>query len=385
MGNHTSKHGSRRHIKPHIDQTIDKNTPTAVNDPPPSPPLEHPPPLAKPAMSPPSSPPPSPPHHHRHESTASTVSSSSFWIDDCIERLLEAGHQGKPKALCLSPLETLLELSPPVKIVGDTHGQFSDLLRLFQMAGAPPSSNYLFLGDYIDRGQQSLETFLLLLCYKIKYPETFFLLRGNHESQNVSRGKFSLLLLRLEDQPSHFFLKVYGFYDECKRRLSVKSWRVFMDVCNTLPIAAIVADKIFCVHGGLSPWLESLDEIKAIERPIIETTGFINDLLWSDPTDTTLDWCANTDRGVSYCFGTRAVEDFLAKFDLDLICRGHMVVEDGYCFFAGRRLVTVFSAPNYCGSFDNLGAVMTVDDNLMCRFQLLTPANHPLCRSSQSE
>lgn len=153
-----------------------------------------------------------------------------------------------------------------------------------------------------------------------------------------------------------------------------------MDVCNTLPIAAIVADKIFCVHGGLSPWLESLDDIRAIERPLIETTGFVNDLLWSDPTDSTLDWCANTERGVSYCFGPRAVEDFLAKFDLDLICRGHMVVEDGYCFFADRRLVTVFSAPNYCGSFDNLGAVMTVDDNLMCRFQLLTPANHPLCR-----
>lgn len=85
-------------------------------------------------------------------------------------------------------LQTLLELSPPVKIVGDTHGQYSDLIRLFQMSGLPPSSNYLFLGDYVDRGKQSLETMLLLLCYKIKYPETFFLLRGNHENQNVTRG-----------------------------------------------------------------------------------------------------------------------------------------------------------------------------------------------------
>ncbi|ORZ20611.1 Metallo-dependent phosphatase [Absidia repens] len=299
-------------------------------------------------------------------------------IDHYIERLLEAGY-GTTKGsqrLCLNVMEvdsichaamdillqqpTLLELSPPVKIVGDTHGQYSDLIRLFQMSGHPPSSNYLFLGDYVDRGKQSLETMLLLLCYKIKYPETFFLLRGNHENQNVTR--------------------VYGFYDECKRRLSIKMWRLFIDVFNTLPIAALVGDKIFCVHGGLSPSLRSLDDIRRIQRPVdIPEHGLLIDLLWSDPSDSASEWEDN-ERGVSYCFGKKVVNEFLAKFDLDLVCRAHMVVEDGYEFFNDRTLVTVFSAPAYCGEFDNNAAVMSVDKDLMCSFQLLTPANHPLCK-----
>lgn len=129
-------------------------------------------------------------------------------IDDMIQRLLDVGYTGKVnKSLCLKNTEitaicqqareiflsqpTLIELSPPVKIVGDVHGQYSDLIRLFEMCGFPPSANYLFLGDYVDRGKQSLETILLLLCYKIKYPENFFLLRGNHECANVTRGMLS--------------------------------------------------------------------------------------------------------------------------------------------------------------------------------------------------
>ncbi|ORX48762.1 Metallo-dependent phosphatase [Hesseltinella vesiculosa] len=304
-------------------------------------------------------------------------------IDEYIDRLLDAGCRANKatQKLCLSITEidmichaamnifleqpTLLELSPPVKIVGDTHGQFPDLLRLFQMSGFPPESNYLFLGDYVDRGKQSLETMLLLLCYKIKYPETFFLLRGNHENQSVT--------------------KVYGFYDECKRRLNVRAWRLFVNVFNTLPVAALVGDKIFCVHGGLSPHLTSLDQIRDIARPTeVPEFGLLNDLLWSDPTVDTDDW-QDSDRGVSFCFGKNVLQDFLATFDLDLVCRAHMVVEDGYEFFNNRSLVTVFSAPNYCGQFDNLGAVMAVDEDLMCSFQLLTPANHPLCRSQTDE
>ena len=132
----------------------------------------------------------------------------SLDVDDFIQRLLDVGYTGKvSKSLCLKNPEivaicqaareiflsqpTLIELSPPVKIVGDVHGQYSDLIRLFEMCGFPPAANYLFLGDYVDRGKQSLETFLLLLCYKIKYPENFFLLRGNHECANVTRGQFS--------------------------------------------------------------------------------------------------------------------------------------------------------------------------------------------------
>jgi len=267
-------------------------------------------------------------------------------VDDMIQRLLDVGYTGKvSKSLCLKNTEiaaicqtardvflnqpTLIELSPPVKIVGDVHGQYSDLIRLFEMCGFPPAANYLFLGDYVDRGKQSLETILLLLCYKIKYPENFFLLRGNHECANVTR--------------------VYGFYDECKRRCNIKTWKTFIDVFNSLPIAAIVASKIFCVHGGLSPSLHSMDDIKRIQRPTdVPDYGLLNDLLWSDPSDTALDWEEN-ERGVSYCFGKAVINDFLVRYDMDLICRAHMVVEDGYEFWNDRTLVTVFSAPNYCG------------------------------------
>jgi serine/threonine-protein phosphatase PP1 catalytic subunit len=264
-------------------------------------------------------------------------------LDDMISRLLDAGYSTKvTKAVCLKNAEitavctavrevllsqpSLLELSAPVKIVGDIHGQYNDLIRLFEMCGFPPSSNFLFLGDYVDRGKQSLETILLLFCYKLKYPENFFILRGNHECANVTR--------------------VYGFYDECKRRCNIKVWKTFIDTFNCLPIASIVAEKIFCVHGGLSPSLAHMDDIRQIARPTdVPDYGLLNDLLWSDPADMDQDWESN-ERGVSYCFGKKVIVDFLARHDFDLVCRAHMVVEDGYEFFNDRLLVTVFSAPN---------------------------------------
>ncbi|CAH7686438.1 serine/threonine-protein phosphatase PP-Z [Phakopsora pachyrhizi] len=316
-------------------------------------------------------------HNHtiNHSSTISSQnqpqnSANNFDIDEMINRLLEVGYSTKSsKSVCLKNSEitsitslarevllsqpTLIELSPPVKIVGDVHGQFVDLIRLFEMCGFPPSSNYLFLGDYVDRGKQSLETILLLLCYKIKYPENFFLLRGNHECANVTR--------------------VYGFYDECKRRCNIKIWKTFIDVFNCLPISAVVASKIFCVHGGLSPSLMAMDDIRKIQRPTdVPDYGLLNDLLWSDPSDTATDWEDN-ERGVSYCFGKSIIAEFLTKHDFDLICRAHMVVEDGYEFWNERTLVTIFSAPNYCGEFDNFGAVMSVSEDLLCAFELLQP------------
>lgn len=122
-----------------------------------------------------------------------------------------------------------------------------------------------------------------------------------------------------------FYLIVYGFYDECKRRLSAKMWRTFVDVFNTLPIAALVAGKIFCVHGGLSPSLHSMDEIRNIQRPTdVPDYGLLNDLLWSDPAEIEGDWEDN-ERGVSYVFGKKVINEFLSKFDLDLVCRAHMV------------------------------------------------------------
>ena len=187
--------------------------------------------------------------------------------------------------------------------IGDVHGQYYDLLRIFEYGGFPPEANYLFLGDYIDRGKQSLETVCLLLAYKIKYPENFFLLRGNHECASINR--------------------IYGFYDECKRRYSIRLWRVFSDVFNCLPVAALVDEKIFCMHGGLSPELKNLDQIKNIMRPTdVPDTGLLCDLLWSDP-ERGIEAYGDNDRGVSFTFGEQVVRKFNEKHDIDLICRAH--------------------------------------------------------------
>lgn len=160
----------------------------------------------------------------------------------------------------------LLDLEAPIKVCGDIHGQYYDLLRLFEYGGFPPEANYLFMGDYVDRGKQSLETICLLLAYKIKYPENFFILRGNHECASINR--------------------IYGFYDECKlrlypfkytcishfifigkRRYNIKLWKIFTDCFNCLPIAAIIDEKIMCMHGGLSPDLQTMEQIRRVMRP----------------------------------------------------------------------------------------------------------------------
>ncbi|KAK3190322.1 hypothetical protein Dsin_029883 [Dipteronia sinensis] len=289
-------------------------------------------------------------------------------VDSIIKRLLDVRDKpGKLVQLSESEIRQLcvvskdiflrqpnfLELEAPIKICGDIHGQYTDLLKLFEYGGLPPRSNYLFLGDYVDRGKQSLETICILLAYKIKYPENFFLLRGNHECASINR--------------------VYGFYDECKRRFNIRLWKIFTDCFNCLPVAALIDEKILCMHGGLSPDLHNLNQIRNIQRPTdVPESGLLCDLLWSDPSKDINGWGPN-DRGVSYTFGADKVTEFLRKHDLDLIVRAHQVVEDGYEFFANRQLLTIFSAPNYCGEFDNAGAMMSVDETLMCSFQILKP------------
>ncbi|KAG7272678.1 hypothetical protein CRUP_008506 [Coryphaenoides rupestris] len=244
-------------------------------------------------------------------------------IDSIIQRLLEVkgSRPGKNvqlteneiRGLCLKSREIflsqpiLLELEAPLKICGDVHGQYYDLLRLFEYGGFPPESNYLFLGDYVDRGKQSLETICLLLAYKVKYPENFFLLRGNHECASINR--------------------IYGFYDECKRRYNIKLWKTFTDCFNCLPVAAIVDEKIFCCHGGLSPDLQSMEQVRRVMRPTdVPDQGLLCDLLWADPDKDVLGWGEN-DRGVSFTFGADVVAKFLHKHDMDLICRAHQTAK----------------------------------------------------------
>jgi len=291
-------------------------------------------------------------------------------VDAVIENCLEAKSskskliqvaiaEGQLKALCAKVREVflsqsaLLELEAPLKICGDIHGQYQDLLRLFEYGGQPPDSNYVFLGDYVDRGKNSLETITLMFAYKTKYPDNFFNLRGNHECASITR--------------------IYGFYDECKRRYNIKMWKGFCDVFNCMPVCAVIDEKIICMHGGLSPEITSMSQIKSLVRPTdVPDTGLLCDLLWADPDKDVTGW-EQSDRGVSYIFGADVVNNFLRKQDMDLIARAHQVVEDGYEFFAKRQLITLFSAPNYCGEFDNAGAMMSIDDSLMCSFKVLKP------------
>ena len=200
----------------------------------------------------------------------------------------------------------LLELQAPIKICGDTHGQYLDLLRFFDRIGYPPEFDYLFLGNYIDRGKQSIETICLLLAYKIKYPDNLFLLRCNHECASINR--------------------IYGFFDECKTKYNIKLWKIFNDLFNCLPVAAIIEHKIFCMHGGLSPELHSLDQINYLGRPIdVTDTGLLFDLLWSDPEiDQVNDWY-HGGASFSYTFSHNVVTTFLQKYDFKLICRSHQV------------------------------------------------------------
>mmetsp|Transcript_18877 Transcript_18877/g.37090 ORF Transcript_18877/g.37090 Transcript_18877/m.37090 type:complete len:386 (+) Transcript_18877:336-1493(+) len=294
-------------------------------------------------------------------------------VDETIEELLKAracnrAHEVDVRLnfkaiyrICLRAEELftnepgLLKLKAPINIVGDIHGQFLDLLRYFEIGGLPPNSQYLFLGDYVDRGKHGVETTMLLLAYKLKYPNRIFMLKGNHECATISR--------------------LYGFWDECTQKYDEASWRAMNSVFRALPLAALINDRIFATHGGLSPDLITLNDINDIPRPSdVPIEGLLCDLLWSDPTKDSQVWMPS-DRGVSYCFGEQVVDAFLKAFDVDIIVRAHQVVAEGFEFFppGTRKLVTVFSAVNYCNQFDNAGAMMLVDSDLVCSFHVLKP------------
>jgi len=243
----------------------------------------------------------------------------------------------------------LLKLDAPATICGDIHGQYKDLISILRTKAFPSSNPFLFLGDYVDRGSQSIETMSLLLACKIKYPSKTFLLRGNHECSTINR--------------------IYGFYEECRRKINVKVWRIFNEVFDCLPVAAIISNKIFCVHGGLSPDLVDLEQINDLARPTsIPSRGLMCDLLWSDPETELTGWAENS-RGVSYTFGENVVKKFLLSNGLTHVCRAHQIVENGYEFFADGQLVTLYSATNNVGEFDNLGAILDIDADLQFSFK----------------
>ncbi|CAJ1964046.1 unnamed protein product [Cylindrotheca closterium] len=249
----------------------------------------------------------------------------------------------------------VLRLKAPIKICADIHGQFFDLLRIFDYGDYPSKSDYLFLGDYVDRGKQSVEVVAMLFGFKFLFPEKLHMLRGNHESGSINR--------------------IYGFHDECGRKYSNKLYKAFVKAFNCLPVVAVIDETVVCMHAGISPSLMDLDEVNKKERPCeIPEEGWMCDFVWADP-DPDVKGFEESDRGVSYLFGGDALCQFLEKNDYELVVRGHQVVEDGYQFFHERKLVTLFSAPNYCGEFDNAGAIMIIAKDMTCSFQIFKPVS----------
>ena len=242
----------------------------------------------------------------------------------------------------------------PVTVCGDVHGQLYDLIELFKIAGMAPETNYLFMGDYVDRGYYSVETVTLLVCLKVRYPERVFILRGNHETRQITQ--------------------VYGFYDECVRKYgSANVWRIFTDLFDYFPITALVEEQIFCLHGGLSPAVETLDTIRELDRiQEVPHEGAMCDLLWSDPDDRQ-GWGISP-RGAGYTFGVDVSEEFNHNNGLNLVSRAHQLVMEGYNWSHMMNVVTVFSAPNYCYRCGNLAAIMEVDEYLNKTFIQFDPA-----------
>jgi serine/threonine-protein phosphatase 6 catalytic subunit len=261
------------------------------------------------------------------------------------------------RAVCDKVKEIFLQepnLTPvraPVTLVGDIHGQFYDFLELLKKGGEPPATNYVFMGDYVDRGHHSVETIEYLLLLKIKYPSHITVIRGNHESRQVSN--------------------TYGLYEETNRKYgNPNPWHLFTDVFDHMPISAVVDGAIFCVHGGLSPKVKRLDQINTIDRRMeIPHEGAFCDLMWSDPEEIE-DWRLNH-RGAGYLFGGAVVKEFNHINGLELVARAHQLVNEGYKFwFQDQNLVTVWSAPNYCYRCGNEASILVVDSNLERSFTM---------------
>ena len=253
------------------------------------------------------------------------------------------------KILCEKVKEILIEesniqpISAPVIVCGDIHGQFYDLLELFRTGGEIPNSRYVFLGDYVDRGYNSVETLELLLCLKLKHPSHITLLRGNHESRQISF--------------------TYGFYEEISRKYgNTNPWKYFTDVFDYMAIGAIIEGKILCIHGGLSPCISTIDQVRLINRKTeIPHDGAFCDIMWSDPDD--IETWLMSSRGAGWIFGSRVVQEFNYLNDLTLICRAHQLVMEGFKYWFNEGLVTVWSAPNYCYRCGNKASILKFDSN----------------------
>lgn len=252
----------------------------------------------------------------------------------------------------------LLQIDAPVTVCGDIHGQYYDLMKLFEIGGSPVTTRYLFLGDYVDRGYFSIECVLYLWALKIWHPDTLFLLRGNHECRHLT---------------DYFTFKL-----ECKRKYSERIYEACMESFCALPLAAVMNKQFFCIHGGLSPELQTLDDIRNIDRfreP--PTQGLMCDILWSDPVEdfgqekSNESFIHNHVRGCSFFFTYQAACQFLERNKLLSIIRAHEAQDAGYRMYRKTRttgfpsVMTLFSAPNYLDVYNNKAAILKYESNVL--------------------
>jgi len=258
--------------------------------------------------------------------------------------------------------DSLVEVALPCRVYGDIHGQLLDLLEFFNAFSWPDkrrgdifSMNYVFLGDFVDRGMYSCDVVSLLFSLKILYPSKVFLIRGNHEDRMMNSN--------------------FGFHADCHKKFGQDgedTWQRINDVFEFLPISALVEKAILCIHGGIGDSIASLDDLRGIPKPITvvaEITAattrqdrIVLDALWSDPTDNDqVLGVHSSPRGTNTCrFGPDCVHEFNRRNGLKLIIRAHECVQHGYQYFAGGQLLTVFSATNYCNQYNNDGAMVVL-------------------------
>uniref|UniRef100_A0A0G4HGF2 Serine/threonine-protein phosphatase n=1 Tax=Chromera velia CCMP2878 TaxID=1169474 RepID=A0A0G4HGF2_9ALVE len=265
----------------------------------------------------------------------------------------------------------VLKLRDPITIVGDIHGQFYDFVKLLDVGGSPENTQYLFLGDYVDRGSFSVECIVFLCALKLNFPTRIWLLRGNHECRQMTA--------------------FFNFRDECEYKYDLNIYNAFMDCFDTLPIAATVNGKFLGVHGGLSPDLRTMSQLSSINRFMEPPrNGLFCDILWSDPADEEKEdhvaqmgtFFPNDVRGCSFFFGCEAAAMFLEKNQLLSIIRAHEAQLEGYKMHQTNArtgfptVITIFSAPNYCDCYNNKGAVLKFENNTL-NIQQFNYSPHP--------
>lgn len=259
-------------------------------------------------------------------------------------------------------------------VAGDIHGQYFDLLTLLEIGGSPADQQYLFLGDYVDRGCFGMEVVLLLMSYKLRYPEKLVMLRGNHESRHLT--------------------SYFNFKREAEYKYSLQVYNAMVAAFDCLPLACVVDHRFFCVHGGLSPELRTISDINALHRfreP--PSSGPMCDLLWSDPLDdkrVTMEalksrmeenFIPNTTRGCAYVFSYGAAVAFLERNNMLTLIRGHEAQAEGYRLYRNSpqgfpSVICLFSAPNYCDTYDNKAATLTITDGVL-KLRQFNSSPHP--------